>query len=165
MNRRIRGKINSGEIGALYDNGRIKMCDMIKFTNTISTAEFCKLRESVGFQKLTIKQAETVLSNTTFIVNAVYGEKSVGIVRVLTDMLTDAYITDVIVNPDFQGKGLGKQLLDKTLEYLKCHSMEKVTLACSLYANPGKEVFYEKLGFKKLPDNKYGYGMLIEFIK
>ena len=85
------------------------MSDMINFKNTISTVEFCKLRESVGFQKLTTKQAETVLSNTTFIVNAVYGEKSVGIVRVLTDMLTDAYITDVIVNPDFQGKGLGKQ--------------------------------------------------------
>ena len=138
------------------------MGDMIKFKNTISTAEFCKLRESVGFQKLTEKQAETVLSNTTFIVNAVYGEKSVGIVRVLTDMLTDAYITDVIVNPDLQGKGIGKQLLDKTLEYLKYHSMENVTLACSLYANPDKEAFYEKFGFRKLPNNKYGYGMLLE---
>ena len=138
------------------------MSDMIKFQNSISAAEFCKLRESVGFQKLTMEQAETVLSNTTFIVNAVYEGKSVGIVRILTDMLTDAYITDVIVIPDFQGRGLGKQLLDKTLEYLKYHSMESVKLACSLYANPGKEVFYEKLGFKKLPDNKYGYGMLTE---
>ena len=40
--------------------------------------------------------------------------------------------------------------------------MENVTLACSLYANPGKEAFYEKFGFKKLPNNKYGYGMLLE---
>ena len=77
-------------------------------------------------------------------------------------MLTDAYITDVIVNPDFQGKRIGKQLLDKTLEYLKYHSMENVTLACSLYANPDKEAFYEKFGFRKLPNNKYGYGMLLE---
>lgn len=138
------------------------MSDMIKFKNSISTVEFCELRESVGFQKLTTEQAETVLSNTTFIVNAVYEGKSVGIVRVLTDMLTDAYITDVIVKPDFQGKGIGKQLLDKTLEYLKNHSMENVKLACSLYVNPGKEVFYEKFGFKKLPNNKYGHGMLIE---
>lgn len=38
------------------------MSDRIKFKNTISTTEFCKLRESVGFQKLTEKQAETVLS-------------------------------------------------------------------------------------------------------
>ena len=87
------------------------MSDMIKFKNSISTVEFCELRESVGFQKLTTEQAETVLSNTTFIVNAVYEGKSVGIVRVLTDMLTDAYITDVIVNPDFQGKGLGIQFI------------------------------------------------------
>ena len=77
-------------------------------------------------------------------------------------MLTDVYITDVIVNPDFQGKGMGKQLLDKTLEYLKYQSMENVTLACSLYANPDKEAFYEKFGFEKLPNNMYGYGMLLE---
>lgn len=57
---------------------------------------------------------------------------------------------------------MGKQLLDKTLEYLKYHSMENVTLACSLYANPDKEAFYEKFGFEKLPNNKYGYGMLLE---
>ena len=68
----------------------------------------------------------------------------------------------VIVNSDFQGRGLGKQLLDKTLEYLKYHSVGNVKLACSLYANPGKETCYEKLGFKKLPNNKYGYGMLLE---
>lgn len=135
---------------------------MIKSINTISTAEFCKLQESVGFQKLTTKQAETVLANTSFIVNAVYEGKSVGIVRVLTDMLIDAYITDVIVNPDFQGRGLGRQLMDKTLEYLKNNSMENVKLACSLYANPGKESFYERFGFQKLPNDKYGYGMLLE---
>ena len=77
-------------------------------------------------------------------------------------MLTDAYITDVIVIPDFQGRGLGKQLLDKTLEYLKYHSMESVKLACSLYANQGKEPFYEKFEFQKLPNEKYGYGMYLE---
>ena len=138
------------------------MSDKIEFKNTISVEEFCKLRESVGFQKLTIKQAETVLANTSLIVNAVCDGRSVGIVRVLTDMLTDAYITDVIVAPDFQGRGLGKQLMDKTIEYLKDYSMENVKLACSLYANPGKESFYEKFGFRKLPDSKYGYGILME---
>ena len=45
------------------------MNDVIKFKNSISAAEFCELRESVGFQKLTTEQAETVLSNTTFTIN------------------------------------------------------------------------------------------------
>lgn len=134
----------------------------IEFINNISTDEFCKLRESVGFQKLTAEQAKTVLDNTSFIVNAVCNGKSIGLVRVLTDTLTDAYITDVIVSPDFQGCGLGRQLIDHTLMHLKEYSVSNVKLACSLYANPGKESFYEKFGFQKLPYGKYGYGMLVE---
>lgn len=138
------------------------MNDRIEFINRISTEEFCELREAVGFQKLTIEQAEIVISNTTFMVNAVYDGRSVGIVRVLTDMLTDAYITDVIVSPDFQGRGLGRMLLEKMVAALKGHSVKNVKLACCLYANPGKESFYEKFGFQKLPNDKYGYGMLLE---
>ena len=91
------------------------MNNMIEFKDTISAEEFCKLRESVGFQKLTTEQAERVLLNTSFIVNAICNGKSVGVIRVLTDMLTDAYITDVIVSPDFQGKGLGRKLLNKVV--------------------------------------------------
>lgn len=138
------------------------MSDMIEFKTTISTKEFCRLRESVGFQKLSEEQAKTVLSNTPLLVNAVNNGRSVGMVRVLTDFVTDAYITDVIVSPDFQGGGLGKQLVNKILEYLREHSVKNVKLACSLYANPGKEPFYAKFGFQELPNDKYGYGMLIE---
>lgn len=50
----------------------------------------------------------------------------------------------------------------KALEDLKEHSVSNVKLACSLYANQGKELFYEKFGFQKLPNGKYGYGMLAE---
>lgn len=130
------------------------MNNMIEFKDTIPAEEFCELRESVGFQKLTTEQAERVLLNTSFIVNAVCNGKSVGVVRVLTDMLTDAYITDVVVSPDFQGKGLGRKLLNKVVADLKNISVNNVKLACSLYANPGKETFYEKFGFQKLPNQK-----------
>ena len=57
----------------------------IELQSSISVEEFCRLREAVEFQKLPIKQAEKVLSNTFFIVNAVCEGKSVGVVRVLTD--------------------------------------------------------------------------------
>ena len=52
--------------------------------------------------------------------------------------------------------------MNKTLECLKNKMVKNVKLVCSLYANPGKEAFYAKLGFEKLPNDKYGYGMLIE---
>mgnify|MGYP004540674807 CR=1 FL=1 len=138
------------------------MSEAIEFKDSISTKEFCRLRQSVGFQKLTDEQAKRVLENTSIIINVVHKSKSIGIVRILTDMVTDAYITDVIIDPDFQGIGLGKKMLDKALEDLKEHSVSNVKLACSLYANQGKELFYEKFGFQKLPNGKYGYGMLAE---
>ena len=49
------------------------------------------------------------MSNTSFVVNAVCEGKSVGVVRVLTDKVTDAYITDVIISPDFQGRRIRKE--------------------------------------------------------
>lgn len=133
-----------------------------EFKDTISADSFCRLRESVGFQKLTVSQAERVLSNTSFLVTAVCDGENVGLVRVLTDTLTDAYITDVIVRPDFQGNGLGLKMMNAVLEKLKALAIDHVHLACALYANPGKESFYKKLGFEKLPNDKYGYGMLLE---
>lgn len=138
------------------------MSEVIEFKDSISTKEFCRLRQSVGFQKLTDEQAKRVLENTSIIINVVYKSKSIGIVRILTDMVTDAYITDVIIDPDFQGTGLGRKMLDKALEDLKKLSVSNVKLACSLYTNQGKELFYEKFGFQKLPNGRYGYGMLIE---
>lgn len=134
----------------------------IEFRDVISTEDFCHLRESVGFQKLTITQAERVLSNTSFLVTAVCNGRSVGIVRVLTDTLTDAYITDVIVSPDFQGNGLGLKMINIVLERLKSLSIDNICLTCVLYANVGKEPFYKKIGFDELPNDKYGYGMLME---
>ena len=78
------------------------------------------------------------------------------------DSGTDAYITDVIVDPKFQGFGVGKMLIENVLEFIKNNSQKGTKVACSLYANKGKENFYGKFGFEKLPNEKYGYGMIIE---
>ena len=134
----------------------------IEFRENISAENFCHLRESVGFQKLTVNQAERVLSNTSFLVTAICNGENVGLVRRLTDTVTDAYITDVIVSPYFQGNGLGIKMMNVALEKLKASAIEHVHLACVLYANSGKESFYKKLDFEKLPNDKYGYGMLLE---
>lgn len=83
--------------------------------------------------------------------------------RVLFDYGTDAYLTDVIVSPDCQGLGLGSMLVKNAIDFIRENALEGVTVACTLYANPGKEPFYEQLGFRRLPDEaKYGYGMLLE---
>lgn len=64
--------------------------------------------------------------------------------RALADGVDCSYICDVAVHPDYQGKGLGKQVVMKLVEFSQDH--RKIIL----YAAVGKEPFYLKLGFKRM---------------
>ncbi len=102
------------------------------------------------------------MEHTTYVAVARLDGKSIGLTRLLFDYGTDAYITDVIVHPEYQGYGIGKMLVEDVLGFVKANASSGTNVACSLYANQGKETFYEKLGFRRLPDGKYGHGMLLE---
>ncbi len=110
-------------------------------TNTIPVQAFCQLRAAVHFQPLTKSQAEQVLVHTTAVIAIRHGDRYVGITRILFDYGTDAYLTDVIVHPDYQGQGIGGLLVKNALTYLQAHVQPGVRITCSLYANPGKEPF------------------------
>lgn len=64
--------------------------------------------------------------------------------RALADGVDCSYICDVAVHPEYQGQGLGKQLVSRLVEISKDH--RKIIL----YAAVGKEPFYLKLGFKRM---------------
>ncbi|MBE6037593.1 MAG: GNAT family N-acetyltransferase [Anaerofustis stercorihominis] len=137
------------------------MISDVKIVNDISIDDFLSLRDSAGFQSLTPQQAELVLNNTTYICAAVYDGKVIGFTRLLFDFCTDAYLTDVIVYPEFQGKGVGSLLIEKNIEFVKNSPLKGIRATVILYANPGKEPFYERFGFENLPHGKYGNGMLV----
>ena len=131
-------------------------------TGSIPVQAFCQLRAAVHFQPLTEPQAEQILAHTTAVIAIRYGDRYVGVTRIFFDYGTDAYLTDVIVHPDYQGQGIGGLLIKNALAYLQAHVQPGVKIACSLYANPGKESFYETYGFQPLPNAQYGHGMLLE---
>lgn len=128
----------------------------------MTSKAFCQLRTAVHFQLLTEPQAKQVLAHTTAVIAIRHGDRYVGITRILFDYGTDAYLTDVIVHPDYQGQGIGGLLIKNALAYLQTHVQPGVRIACSLYANPGKEPFYAAYGFQLLPNAQYGHGMLLE---
>jgi ribosomal protein S18 acetylase RimI-like enzyme len=69
------------------------------------------------------------------------GALPVGAGRAVADGMDCSYICDVAVHPRFQGRGLGKEIIGKLRDFSAGH--RKIIL----YANPGKEGFYRKLGF------------------
>ncbi len=87
----------------------------------------------------------TVFSNSRFVRFIYAGDQLVGAGRALADGLDCAYIADVAVHPDSQGTGLGGEMIRRLVDAASGH--RKIIL----YANPGKEGFYRRLGF--LPMN------------
>lgn len=87
---------------------------------------------------------KTVFSNSRYQCFVFSGDTLIGAGRALADGLDCSYICDIAVHPEFQGKGLGKQMIEYLVGQSKDH--KKIIL----YANPGAESFYAKLGFKKM---------------
>lgn len=67
-------------------------------------------------------------------------QRLVGCVRLLTDGYFFACITEILVDPDYQGRGVGRQLMT--------HLWEASPTSIFLGAQPGKEEFFEKLGYE-----------------
>lgn len=68
----------------------------------------------------------------------------IGAGRAVADGIDVSYLADIAVHPDHQGRGLGKEIVSRLRELSSHH--KKIIL----YAAPGKDTFYLKLGFKRM---------------
>ncbi len=131
----------------------------IQYTNHISVEEYGEVRHSVGWQEIPARQTERGLKNSLFITCARDGEKAVGLLRVLGDGGYTAVIADVMVRPEYQGRGIGKQLVQNAIKYIKGSLEPGDKILVYLMAAKGRETFYKQFGFLERPNEDYGAGM------
>ncbi|NJD01997.1 MAG: GNAT family N-acetyltransferase [Ruminiclostridium sp.] len=134
-------------------------CSDIQYINSISVTDYKHLCKSVGWKELATKQAQTGISNSSYIVSAVNGDKTVGMARVVSDGGYVAIIVDVVVLPEFQGKGIGKTMMNMVMEHISSSIAEGEGVSVILMAAKNKESFYKQFGFSERPDEKFGPGM------
>jgi ribosomal protein S18 acetylase RimI-like enzyme len=86
------------------------------------------------------KKAFEASHTTVFIYHA---DQLIGFGRAISDGAYQAAIYDCAVLPEFQGKGIGKIIMNNILSSIPhCNVI--------LYASPGKEGFYQTHGFRKM---------------
>lgn len=85
-----------------------------------------------------------VFSNSMFKCFAFENGRLVGAGRAVADGADCSYLCDVAVHPDVQGRGLGAEIVSRLRDLSAGH--KKIIL----YANPGTEGFYRKLGFRRM---------------
>ena len=80
--------------------------------------------------------------NSTLVVSAWDNERLVGVVRVLSDKIIRSVIYDLVVDPEYQGQGIGKELVKRCIRhYPYTEWLVQTTENIAGY--------YEKMGFKR----------------
>jgi GNAT superfamily N-acetyltransferase len=109
--------------------------------------EFFALFETTGWNQsyqASPDELELANRNSWFTISAFDDDKLVGFGRVVTDYVLHAMIFDMIVQPDYQGKGIGTMIIKTLVKKCKDHGIRDIQLFCAV----GKKGFYEKHGFE-----------------
>lgn len=116
----------------------------IEFKNP-TPIEYDKIRNTTGWDKLDLVTIEKGLEKSLFSVCLYDIDKLIGIGRIVGDGSIYFYIQDIIVMPDYQGKGFGKIIMNEVMQYLDDNANHNSFIG--LMAAEGVEKFYHKFGF------------------
>lgn len=102
---------------------------------------------STSYWALGRSRASVELSMKNSLVFGAYQDgRQVGFGRVITDYATFAYLADIIVFPDFQGRGVGKAIVQAMVEHQELRGIHIMLLRTR-----DAHSLYEKFGFGAIP--------------
>ena len=119
--------------------------------------DFLSLREKIGWQNVSAKDAKASLDNSLFHVAVYFEEQLVGMGRVVGDGVMYFYIQDIAVHPDYQGLRIGAVIMEQIEIYLSNTAVANATVG--LLSVKGKEAFYARYGYITRPNASLGHGM------
>nr|QCI06379.1 hypothetical protein [Dictyurus purpurascens] len=128
----------------------------LNINNHINLYDLEELCDSVGWVRRPLKKVKKAIDNSFLIVCLFYYKKNqkelIGFARATSDEAFNATIWDVVIHPEFQGKGLGKELMNQIIKELRYYDISTITL----FADPQVVKFYKHLGFIIDPDGVKG---------
>jgi aralkylamine N-acetyltransferase len=125
-------------------------------TQEINLHDLEKLCDSVGWVRRPFRKVKIAIEHSFLTISLFYYKNNsqilIGFARATSDYAFNATIWDVVIHPHFQGKGLGKALMDQIIQHLRYADITTITL----FADPQVISFYKNLGFMTDPDGVKG---------
>lgn len=122
----------------------------------IDLYELEELCDAVGWSRRPLRKVKKAIEHSFLVVSMwqMRGtqRRLIGFARATSDHAFNATLWDVVVHPDFQGKGLGKALMRHVIKKLRSEDISNITL----FADPHVVDFYRKLGFMPDPEGIKG---------
>ena len=117
--------------------------------------DYWELFETTGWNQeynFSVQDLANAIQNSWYSMSLYDVDKLIGFGRVIADGVHHALIVDLIIHPDYQGKGLGSKLLNELVHKCTAYNIRDI----QLFAAKDKYHFYEKYGFEKRPSNAPG---------
>lgn len=125
----------------------------VKFVDTWSDDEIVELYKAGGWWKDSYDPSgiKSLIKGSFAFAVAIDkdSKKAIGMGRLISDGVSDAYIQDLVILPSYRGEGVGKQLAKALLDYCLSKGIRWV----GLIAEPEQDGFYSSLGFKTMKNH------------
>ena len=109
----------------------------------INWEKVSEILKSVGMAYHSPEKHRAAFESSYCTIFLFYKNRLIGFGRAISDGTYQAAVYDCAVVEEYQGHGFGKLIMKEILSKLpECNVI--------LYASPGKEGFYEKLGFNRM---------------
>lgn len=109
----------------------------------VAASSLADLRQSVGWNRMEQELGNPKLKD--FLTISCYSNSElIGYVEVVSNCVSDAYIQDLMVRPDYQNKGIGTELMNKAISYIKEKGIYMISV---IYGEEELRSFYERFGF------------------
>ncbi len=114
---------------------------VLRFDTTIAAADYVLLLHLASGEELDVSRMAAAMARTTNIV-AWHDDRLVGVVRMLTDGYVYSALADIVVDPEYQRRGLGTLLMNKAYD-----ATPRGTLCVN--ARDGSTPFFERIGCER----------------
>jgi len=103
----------------------------------------CRVLQEAGLAVHPVELTRKAFENSCCKVFVFDNDLLIGVGRAISDGAYQAAIYDIAVLPTYQGRKVGKLIVDEIHK-----DLQKINII--LYASPGKEPFYRKLGYYRM---------------
>mgnify|MGYP001605629136 CR=1 FL=1 len=106
----------------------------------IDLDEMCRLRADAGFHRLSHDALREHFDGSRWVLSAWDGERLVGFVRAISDGVSLAYVSSMMVDSAYRRRGIARELMRRL-------TADRPTVRFVLHAREEAMAFYRAIGF------------------
>ena len=119
-----------------------------------TVVEMKAFHAAVGWDNVDDAATAIALRNTLFGCVVLHSNKTIGCGRVIGDGGLYFYIQDIVVLPEYQGRGVGKMIMNEVMDFIAQTARPNAFIG--LMSAKDKAGFYVKFGFTERPPGRPG---------